>query len=153
PDGASQLTPRATVLALGGASWPQLGSDGAWAPWLEAAGAEVAALKSANCGFDVAGWTPLFAEKFAGLPVKPVALSVEGEDGFQPRQGEFVITATGIEGSLVYAASRLIRERIEREGQCRVRLDLLPGHTAEKVAAEVARGRGSRSMSTHLKSR
>ena len=151
PDGQFALTPRATVLALGGASWPQLGSDGAWQPWLEAVGAEVAPLRSANCGFDVAGWTPLFAQKFAGLPVKPVALTVE--DTTFHRQGEFVITATGIEGSLVYAASSLIRDRIERDGQCRILLDLLPGHAAEKVAAEVARGRGSRSMSTHLKSR
>ena len=150
-DGEFTLTPDATVLALGGASWPQLGSDGAWVPWLEAQGAEVAPLKAANCGFDVAGWSPLFAEKFAGLPVKPVALSVAGTDFH--RQGEFVITATGIEGSLVYAASALIRERIESDGQCRVLLDLLPSHTADKVTAEVARGRGSRSMSTHLKSR
>ena len=151
PDGEVQLTPRATVLALGGASWPQLGSDGAWAPWLAEQGADVAPLRSANCGFDVAGWSPLFAEKFAGQPVKPVALSVEGTDFH--RQGEFVITATGIEGSLVYAASSLIRERIERDGQCRVLLDLLPSFDAAKVSAEVARGRGSRSMSTHLKSR
>ncbi|XHS78296.1 TIGR03862 family flavoprotein [Burkholderiaceae bacterium UC74_6] len=150
PDGESELTPRATVLALGGASWPQLGSTGAWVPWLEAQGVEVAPLRSANCGFDVAGWTPLFAEKFAGLPVKPVALSVG--DQFR-RKGEFVITATGIEGSLVYAASSLIRETIAREGECRITLDLLPDHTTEHVVAEVARGRGSRSMSTHLKSR
>ena len=151
PDGEFTLTSQATVLALGGASWPQLGSDGAWAPWLAEQGAEVAPLKSANCGFDVAGWSPLFAQKFAGQPVKPVTLSVEGTD-FQ-RQGEFVITATGIEGSLVYAASRVIRDRIEQDGQCRVLLDLLPSHDAEKVLAEVTRGRGSRSMSTHLKSR
>ena len=150
-NGEFTLTPQATVLALGGASWPQLGSDGAWVPWLTEQGADVAPLKSANCGFDVAGWSPLFAQKFAGQPVKPVALSVEGTDFH--RQGEFVITATGIEGSLVYAASRVIRERIEQDGQCRVLLDLLPSHDAEKVLAEVTRGRGSRSMSTHLKSR
>ncbi len=149
PDGEFELTPRATVLALGGASWPQLGSNGAWVPWLEAQGVEVASLKPANCGFDVAGWTPLFAEKYAGLPVKPVALRV----GDFRRKGEFVITAKGIEGSLVYAASSLIREAIEREGECRIELDLLPDHKPEQVAAEVARGRGSRSMSTHLKSR
>jgi len=150
PDGEFELTPRATVLALGGASWPQLGSTGAWVPWLEGQGVDVAPLKSANCGFDVGGWTQLFAEKYAGLPVKPVTLSVG--DAFR-RKGEFVITATGIEGSLVYAASSLIRETIAREGQCCVTLDLLPDHKAEQVAAEVARGRGSRSMSTHLKSR
>ncbi|MBV8379173.1 MAG: TIGR03862 family flavoprotein, partial [Paucibacter sp.] len=150
-DGEFTLTAQATVLALGGASWPQLGSDGAWAPLLQQQGVDLAPLKPANCGFDVAGWTPLFAERFAGLPVKPVALDVPGT-GFH-RKGEFVITATGIEGSLVYAASSLIRDEIERHGQCRIELDLLPDRDAAFVSAEVARGRGSRSMSTHLKSR
>ncbi len=151
PDGEFALTAKATVLALGGASWPQLGSDGAWAPWLEAKGVDVAPLQPANCGFDVAGWSPFFAEKFAGLPVKPVAIDVA--NGQFKRKGEFVITATGIEGSLVYAASSLIRNAIARDGQCRITLDLLPDREADFVNAEVARGRGSRSMSTHLKSR
>ena len=151
PDGEFALTAQATVLALGGASWPQLGSDGAWAPWLEAKGVDVAPLQPANCGFDVAGWSPFFAEKFAGLPVKPVA--IELANGQFKRKGEFVITATGIEGSLVYAASSLIRNAIARDGECRITLDLLPDRDADFVTAEVARGRGSRSMSTHLKSR
>ena len=145
----------AVVLALGGASWPQLGSDAAWVPMLEARGVEIAALRAANCGFDVGrAWTPLFAERFAGQPVKPVALNFAGRSGrtFR-RQGEFVITATGIEGSLVYAASSLLREEIAEFGEAQIELDLLPGRSAEFVAAECARGRGSRSMSTHLKSR
>ncbi|HEY1092496.1 MAG TPA: TIGR03862 family flavoprotein, partial [Burkholderiaceae bacterium] len=117
---------------------------------LEAVGAEVAPLKPSNCGFDLAApWSPLFVEKFAGKPVKPVALQC---DDFQ-RRGEFVITATGIEGSLVYAASSLIRESIAKQGELTIHLDLLPDHSAEFVCAEVARPRGSRSMSTHLKSR
>ncbi|MBV8603989.1 MAG: TIGR03862 family flavoprotein [Pelomonas sp.] len=151
PDGEFTLAPRATVLALGGASWPQLGSDGAWAPWLAARGVDVAALQPANCGFDVAGWTPLFAARFAGRPVKPVVLEVPGA-GFR-RKGEFVVTATGIEGSLVYAAASPIRDAIARDGSCRIELDLLPDRDAAFVAAEVARGRGSRSLATHLKSR
>ncbi|HEY4079601.1 MAG TPA: TIGR03862 family flavoprotein [Burkholderiaceae bacterium] len=150
PDGEFTRTANATVLALGGASWPHLGSDGAWVERLGAKGVELAPLQAANCGFDVAGWTPHFAERFAGLPVKPVALKVG--DAFS-RKGEFVITATGIEGSLVYAASHLIREEIARKGECRIELDLLPDRAAEFVTAEVRRGRGSRSMSTHLKSR
>ncbi|MDM4766046.1 TIGR03862 family flavoprotein [Pelomonas sp. SE-A7] len=143
------------VLALGGASWPQLGSDAAWVPLLQARGVEIALLRAANCGFDVKpGWTPFFAERFAGQPVKPVALHFEGRSGrrFQ-RQGEFVITVSGIEGSLIYAASSLMREEIAEFGEARISLDLLPGRTADFVAAECARGRGTRSMSTHLKSR
>ncbi len=155
-DGSEELQRAdAAVLALGGASWPQLGSDAAWVPLLQARGVEIAPLRAANCGFDLGrAWTPLFAERFAGQPVKPVALSFTGRSGrsFQ-RQGEFVITASGIEGSLVYAASALLREEIAEFGEAQVLLDLLPGRDAEFVAAECARGRGSRSMSTHLKSR
>jgi uncharacterized flavoprotein (TIGR03862 family) len=142
----------ATLLALGGASWPQLGSDGAWVPELQRVGAEVAPLQAANCGFDV-GWTPKLAEH-AGEPVKPVVLHAVDASG-QPftRQGEFVITATGVEGSLIYAASRLLREAINATGEARIELDLLPQHTPERVLAEVKHARGSRSLSSHLKSR
>jgi uncharacterized flavoprotein (TIGR03862 family) len=159
PDGERLVTPRATLLALGGASWPQLGSDGAWAPWLAARGVEVAPLQPANCGFDVGptaahpaapGWSERFATEFAGQPVKPVALATEG---FPGRAGEFVITATGIEGSLVYAASSALREQIARTGAATLQLDLLPQHSAERVLAEVKHPRGSRSLSSHLKSR
>nr|WP_297531197.1 TIGR03862 family flavoprotein [uncultured Roseateles sp.] len=152
----------AVVLALGGASWPQLGSDGAWAPLLADVGATVSPLRAANCGFDLGaprdgaapGWSPFFADKFAGQPLKPVALSAEGVDGRQfARQGEFVVTATGIEGSLVYAASALLREKIERDGEALVHLDLLPGRDAAWVLEQVAHPRGSRSLSSHLKSR
>ena len=138
------------VLALGGASWPRLGSDGAWVPWLMAKGADVAPLAPSNCGFDVPnGWTEHFRSRFAGHPLKNVALRI---DGFE-QQGEFVVTQTGVEGSLVYAASAAIRDRIAQEGSAVAHIDLLPQRTAEFVAAEVARPRGSRSLSTHLKSR
>jgi len=162
PAGETTVPVDAVVLALGGASWPQLGSDGAWAPLLADIGAAVSPLRAANCGFDLGapregaapGWSPFFADKFAGQPIKPVALTAEGLDGRRfSRQGEFVVTATGIEGSLVYAASALLRERIERDGEALLHLDLLPGRDAAWVEAQVAHPRGSRSMSSHLKSR
>ena len=154
------VSPRATVLALGGGSWPQLGSDGAWVPWLEARGARVAPLLPSNCGFDVArthvgpaggGWSEFLRSRFAGHPVKPVALRFDAA-GFA-RQGEFVVTASGVEGSLVYAASAAIRDHIATAGEAIVHLDLLPGRSADFVRAELARPRGSRSLATHLKSR
>lgn len=151
------------VLALGGASWPQLGSNAAWLPLLSARGVSVAPLRAANCGFDLgprragaeeSGWSALFAGKFAGLPIKPVALHFQGQSGRQfARQGEFVVTASGIEGSLVYAASSLLREEINEFGSATLYLDLLPDRSEDFVAAEVARPRGPRSLSTHLKSR
>jgi len=159
PDGERLVTPNATLLALGGASWPQLGSDGAWAPWLAARGVDIAPLQPANCGFDVGptaahadgpGWSHRFAAEFAGQPIKPVALET---DGFANRAGEFVVTATGIEGSLVYAASSALREQIARLGSATLHLDLLPQLAPERVLAEVKHARGSRSLSSHLKSR
>ena len=146
----------AVVLALGGASWPRLGSDGAWVPHLAAAGAELAPLQPSNCGFDIAGgWSDHFRSRHAGAPLKNVALTVSGGDGGTPltQAGEFVVTETGVEGNLVYALSGAIRDRIAQAGPVTVQLDLLPAFDAARVAAEVARPRGSRSLATHLKSR
>ena len=144
----------AVVLALGGGSWARLGSDGAWVPLLEARGVEVAPLQPSNCGFDVAGWSEFFRSRFAGHPMKTVALSVPAAGGALFEQaGEFVITEGGVEGSLIYAASACVRELIAATGSALVHIDLLPGRSAEFVQAEVARPRGSRSLSTHLKSR
>ncbi|WPB58721.1 TIGR03862 family flavoprotein [Xylophilus sp. GOD-11R] len=156
-DGSSQtVAARAVVLALGGASWARLGSDGAWAEPLRQAGVPVAPLRPANCGFDVVGrdaaapgWSAFFSERFAGQPFKSVAIRF----GDFSRRGEFVATATGIEGSLVYAASAPLRDAIERDGSATLHLDLLPDFSAEKVLAEVRHPRGSRSLSSHLKSR
>jgi uncharacterized flavoprotein (TIGR03862 family) len=148
PVGERLVNARATVLALGGASWPRLGSDGAWWPWLQAAGIEVAPLRPANCGFEIA-WSEHLRQHFAGAPIKPVALRFESFE----RQGEFVLSDYGIEGSLVYAASSLLREAIESDGRATLTLDLLPGFDAARVAREVAHPRGSRSLSSHLKSR
>jgi uncharacterized flavoprotein (TIGR03862 family) len=146
--GERLVSARATVLALGGASWPRLGSDGAWVPWLRESGVDVAPLRPANCGFEIV-WSAHLRERFAGAPIKPVVLRFEGFD----RQGEFVLSDYGIEGSLVYAASALLREAIERDGQATLTLDLLPAFDAERVAREVAHPRGSRSLGSHLKSR
>ncbi len=148
--GEVNVTPRATVLALGGASWPQLGSNGAWVPWLQEAGAQVAPLAPANCGFDVMpAWSDHLRTRFAGAPIKPVVLRFEGFE----HQGEFVLSAYGIEGSLVYAASSLIRDAIAAGGRATITLDLLPDHDAGRVRREVAHPRGSRSLGSHLKSR
>ncbi|HEX6704465.1 MAG TPA: TIGR03862 family flavoprotein [Albitalea sp.] len=150
PHGEQVRHADAVVLALGGASWPRLGSDGRWVPLLASRGVRVAPLKPSNCGFDVdGGWSEYFRGRFAGQPMKNVALSM---DGFH-QAGEFVVTEGGIEGSLVYAASPGIRDSIARDGHAVVRIDLLPQRGADFVAAEVLRPRGSRSLSTHLKSR
>ena len=148
PQGERSVTSAATVLALGGASWQRLGSDGAWLPWLRGQGVDVAPLRPANCGFEIA-WSEHLRQRFAGAPIKPVALRFEG---FQ-RQGEFVLSEYGIEGSLVYAASALLRDAIERDGRATLTLDLLPAFDAERVSRDVAHPRGSRSLASHLKSR
>jgi uncharacterized flavoprotein (TIGR03862 family) len=154
PSGETDVRADAVVLALGGASWSRLGSDGAWGSLLHERGVQTAPLQPSNCGFDVAapqGWSEYLRSRFAGQPLKNVALSLPGS-GFQ-QEGEFVLTETGVEGSLVYAASGPIRDRIARDGLAIPLLDLLPQRSHEFVAAEVARPRGSRSLSTHLKSR
>ena len=163
PQGPSTVRTRAVVLALGGASWARLGSDGVWVPWLQGAGVAVAPLQPSNCGFDVAasgihavgeGWSAFFRERFAGQPLKSVALNFTDSLGRRfNRRGEFVVTTSGVEGSLVYAASAAIRDQIARSGRATIHLDLLPDHSAEQVAAHTAHPRGARSLSAHLKSR
>ncbi len=154
PAGERLVRASGVVLALGGASWARLGSDGAWVPLLEARGVDIAPLQPSNCGFDVSGWSDHLRERFAGAPLKNVALRCVAPDGrrFEQR-GEFVVTATGIEGSLVYAASPVLRDALVATGRAVAEIDLLPERSAEFVQAEVARPRGSRSLSTHLKSR
>ncbi|MHA6638378.1 TIGR03862 family flavoprotein [Stutzerimonas frequens] len=147
PQGESLIEADATLLALGGGSWARLGSDGTWVPLLEARGIAIAPLQPANCGFEVAGWSEHLREKFAGAPLKTVSLALPGE---APRKGEFVLTAAGIEGSLVYALSACIRNRISRDGAAEVLLDLLPDRTLAQVASALARPRGSQSMAKHL---
>jgi uncharacterized flavoprotein (TIGR03862 family) len=153
PAGERIVHVNAVVFALGGASWPRLGSDAAWVPLLGERGVPVSPLRPANCGFDTT-WSDYFRERFAGQPVKPVAIRVTDVDGkVQNRQGEFVVTETGIEGSLVYAMSAAIRERVLADGGATIELDLAPDLPIQRVIDEVTRPRGSRSMSSHLHSR
>jgi uncharacterized flavoprotein (TIGR03862 family) len=153
PDGEREVSADAVVFALGGGSWARLGSDAAWVPLMQQREIPVAPLLPANCGFD-ADWTDYFRERYAGQPVKPVSIAVESVDGtVQHRQGEFVVTSTGIEGSLVYALSSVIRDRLLANGEATITLDLAPGLSAQRVIDEVTRPRGSRSMSSHLHSR
>ena len=180
PSGEVLVHARVLVLGLGGASWARLGSDGAWVPLLAGRGVAVAPLRPANCGFDVLraqaptgetrraflqellgrtpeptiGWTPHFVERFAGQPFKTVALDFTDSQGRRfTRRGEFVVTASGVEGSLVYAVSHLLRDEIEAHGHATFHLDLLPDHSPERVLVEVRHPRGARSLSSHLKSR
>lgn len=149
PDGERDVFADAVVLALGGGSWPVLGSDAAWLPLLRERGIDVAPLKPANCGFDV-GWSEHFASRHAGHPVKPVVIAWRDADGRVMRQqGEFVITATGVEGSLIYALSASLRDAIDAHGSAEVHLDLAPGRDAQRLANDLARPRGSRSLSEH----
>jgi uncharacterized flavoprotein (TIGR03862 family) len=153
PDGETIVQADAVLLALGGASWPRLGSDAAWVPLLSARSVEVAPLAPANCGFDV-DWSSHFSERHAGAPLTTVAIGYQDRDGQRARrQGQFVVTQTGIEGSLVYALSNVLRDQIAARGETTIWLDLAPDLDAERVRAEVLRPRGARSMSSHLQSR
>ncbi len=145
PEGEKAIQPEATVLALGGGSWSRLGSDGDWVPWLERAGVRVEPLKPSNCGFDV-GWSPHFRERFEGQPVKSVVLSF----GQFRQQGEFIVTKEGLEGSLIYAASALIREEIYARGKAVISLDMTPGRSQEWLIEKLSKPRGSRTMASHL---
>ena len=146
PDGVRIVRPDATLLALGGASWPRLGATGAWAPILAAKGIEVSPLRPANCGF-VVEWSSVFQERFEGQPVKPVTLSFEGEIV----RGEFVITAQGIEGGAVYALSALLRQSIERSGGASITLDLRPDLSLDELTRRLGAARGRQSLSTYLR--
>lgn len=148
PEGEVTVEADAVILALGGGSWAKLGSDGRWLPLLRERGIEVAPLKPANCGFDVA-WSSHFSTRFAGEPIKPVVASCEG----QSRQGEFNITATGIEGGLIYALSTCLRNALEHDGRAAVHLDLAPGRTVDRLFADLSKPRGRDSLSNHLRRR
>ena len=146
PEGPRVVRPRATVLALGGASWPRLGSDGAWVPLLEGNGVAVAPLRPANVGFRVA-WSAHFAERFAGEPLKRLAARI----GAASARGEAVATADGIEGGVVYALSRPIREAVERDGVAELVLDLRPDLDRDTLEARLGQSRPGESLSTRLR--
>ncbi|MGV8997338.1 MAG: TIGR03862 family flavoprotein [Parvibaculaceae bacterium] len=145
-EGTATFKAAATVLALGGASWPQLGSDGAWANTLTARGAEVASFRPSNSGFDV-NWTPFVRERFQGEPVKSVILSFEGES----HRGEFVVSANGVEGSGIYSLSAALRDAIARDGEATLMLDLAPDRSASRLSGNLSRPRGKTSFANHLR--
>lgn len=147
-DGEAIHRADAVILALGGASWPILGSDGAWLPMLAARGVDVAPLQPANCGFDVA-WSEHFRERHAGAPLQRIAAALDGDETWL--KGEAVCSTDGIEGSLVYALSARLRERIVAQGSATLLLDLAPGRDLQRIAADLAKPRGKRSMSEHLR--
>ncbi len=151
PQGDRLATPDAMVLALGGGSWPQLGSNGAWMLLLAERAVSNEPLKPANCGFDV-NWSQHLRTRFAGHPVKPVVVSGRTSAGMEFRQqGELMITETGMEGGVIYAVSAWLRDEILAKGVARIRLDLSPDRDQSRIISDLSRPRGSRSMASHLK--
>ncbi len=146
PQGEVVAKPDIIVLALGGGSWPQLGSDAAWVAPLKARGIEITPLRSANCGFDVA-WTDYFRERFAGQPVKHVVTHINGAR----RQGEFMVTDGGVEGGLIYALSASARDEIAAKGKAVVPIDLVPTRDLKSLTAALARPRGKNSLANYLR--
>ncbi|GJE09233.1 MULTISPECIES: TIGR03862 family flavoprotein [Methylobacterium] len=146
PDGPHAIRPRATLLALGGASWPRLGSDGRWVPLLEGLGVAVTPLEPANGGF-AAAWSDRFRERFSGAPLKRVALACAGTTV----RGEAVITDSGIEGGAVYALSRVLRDAIAARGSARLIADLRPDLTRDALARRLSGGRPGDSTATRLR--
>lgn len=149
PEGELKRRADAVVLALGGASWARLGSDGAWRGIFEERGIAVAPFRPANGGF-LADWDPHFSERFAGQPLKSIAAA---PPGLAMKAGECMVTADGIEGGLIYAWSAALREALLAQGSAVLHIDLLPGHSPDRVRDEVGRPRGSRSWSSHLAGR
>jgi uncharacterized flavoprotein (TIGR03862 family) len=151
PDGERAFAADAVVLALGGGSWPQLGSDGAWVETLAARGIDVAPLQPANCGFDI-GWSDFLSKRHAGAPLKPVVAHWEDATGIEHSlQGECVLTETGIEGSLVYAIAADLRDAIARDGEAILHLDLVPGRDPERLRRDLDKPRNGRSLGEHLR--
>jgi uncharacterized flavoprotein (TIGR03862 family) len=145
PEGEVTVEADATLLALGGASWPRLGSDGGWTTPLAALGVTITPLKPANCGFFV-GWSEIMRQRHAGEPLKRLALSFEGARV----RGEAIITETGLEGGAIYALSAPLRDAIERDGTAVVHIDLRPDLSQDEVAENLRRPRGKTSVSTFL---
>jgi uncharacterized flavoprotein (TIGR03862 family) len=146
PAGVEIVEPQATLLALGGASWPRLGSDAAWTGVLSAQGVEISPFRPANCGFDV-DWSHVMRDGFAGAPLKGVTATSAA--GTFP--GEFVVSADGIEGSLVYHHAAALRDALERDGRAELVVDLAAGRSLERVTADLSRQDRKASFSTRLR--
>ena len=146
PDGEIAVDADATLLALGGASWPRLGSNGAWVNVLVDAGITVAPLVPANVGFDVA-WSDVFRKRFEGQPLKSIAVS----HGAWSTRGEAMVTASGIEGGAIYALSASLRDAIMDTGETELIVDLKPDMDSAELVAQLQRERSKQSMSTYLR--
>jgi uncharacterized flavoprotein (TIGR03862 family) len=146
PDGVHAVDVRATVLALGGASWPRLGSDGAWADILAAKGVTISSLRPANCGFTVA-WSDVFRDRFEGQPLKGIALTF----GPHTARGEAIVTRTGIEGGAIYALSAELREAIASSGHAILRIALRPDLDGVELSARLSAPHGKQSLSNFLR--
>lgn len=150
PEGPCKYAFNATILCLGGGSWPHLGSDGRWVDTLRKNDIAVRPLEPSNSGFTVA-WTESFRQRFAGTPVKTVKATVGQGENKEVRKGEFVITENGVEGSLIYALSRFIRTEINHNGKATLLLDLVPDRDVSRLQTDLCKRRGKASLSTHLR--
>ncbi|MBO4224886.1 TIGR03862 family flavoprotein [Bradyrhizobium neotropicale] len=146
PEGTRAVEARATILALGGASWPRLGSDGSWVDVLATKGIKISPLRPANSGFIVA-WSDIFRDRFEGQPLKSVALSIGG----QTVRGEAIVTRTGIEGGAIYALSADLREAILRDGEATLAIALRPDLSVDELAAKLSTPKGKQSFSNFLR--
>jgi len=146
PDGEVTVQADATILALGGGSWPTLGSDGSWIAALQDKGVEIAPLRPANCGFDVA-WSDYLKKNFAGAPLKSVRMSFKD----QAVPGDAVVSQGGLEGGPVYTLSAALRDALEQDGEATLTIDLSPGRSLSELIEALSRPRGKKSMATHLK--
>lgn len=153
PNGEKIVTADAVILALGGGSWEKLGSDGAWLPLLADQGIAIAPLQPSNCGFDV-NWSDYFRNRFAAQPLKSVTLSFTDANGKkQQKLGELMLTANGVEGSLIYALSAPLRDTLNANGSVTIYLDLAPDKDLARLTQELSKPRGSKSMANYLRSR
>ncbi|PLR22235.1 aminoacetone oxidase family FAD-binding enzyme [Caulobacter zeae] len=146
PGGREAWRPRATILALGGASWPKLGSDAAWTGVLEGQGAKVAPFAPANCGFEVS-WSAIFRDRFAGEPLKNVRLACDGRRA----RGDAMVAGYGLEGGAIYALGPAPREAIARDGYATLTIDLRPDLPAETLERRLSGARGGQSLANHLR--
>jgi hypothetical protein len=153
PEGERLVHADAVVLALGGGSWARLGSDGAWVPVLQQRGVAISALEASNCGFECV-WSEHLKTRFAGQPLKPVVVSHTDPHGVVTRlQGELMLTDYGLEGGAIYALSAALRQTIHAQGDAWIHLDLLPNHSINAVRDALGQGRGTRSLTEHLRRR
>jgi len=152
PYGQKNVVADAVILALGGGSWAKLGSDGQWVSLLAGKGIDIASLKPANCGFDVA-WTDFIKNKFAGLPLKGVVLSFQdSQQQNHCQKGELMLTKTGLEGGLIYHFSALLRDELEHRNSITIYLDLMPDWSIERLLTVLKKPKGSKTISNWLRS-